>query len=160
MKTTFTLAALLAAFFISGCGESADQPATIQTPQTDAPLAIMVQDAALQWGGCPDIFPTGCQIAILHGDPAQPNVDVFLRVPGGYEIPAHSHTSAERMILVAGELNVQYQGAPATTLTLGEYAYGPAGLPHRATCVSADACTLFIAFVGPVDAAAFAGSLE
>jgi quercetin dioxygenase-like cupin family protein len=64
------------------------------------------------------------------------------------------------MILVTGELNVQYQGAPATVLTTGEYAFGPAGLPHKANCVSSDACTLFIAFEGPVDALPFEGSIE
>jgi quercetin dioxygenase-like cupin family protein len=119
-----------------------------------------VQDAALQWGPCPDLFPPGCEITVVHGDPARPNADVFLRVPGGYELPAHSHTSAERMILIAGELDVKYQGAEASALTAGEYAYGPAGLPHRANCASAEACVLFIAFEGPVDAVAFAGVLD
>jgi quercetin dioxygenase-like cupin family protein len=64
------------------------------------------------------------------------------------------------MILVTGELNVQYQGAPETALTTGEYAFGPAGLPHKANCASSDACTLFIAFEGPVDALPFEGSIE
>ncbi len=127
--------------------------------ETETPLTRTAQDAALQWGPCPELFPAGCEIAVLQGNPAQPNADVFLRVPGGYELPAHSHTSAERMILVTGELSVQYEGAEATALSAGEYAYGPAGLPHRASCVSSDPCTLFIAFVGPVDALAFEGAL-
>ena len=116
--------------------------------------------AGLQWGPCPPIFPAGCQIAVLHGDPSRPNADVFLRVPGGYQIPAHSHTSPERMILVEGQLNVRYKGAAAELLTPGEYAYGPAKMAHEAVCLSDKPCTLFIAFEGPVDAEAFAGSLE
>lgn len=116
--------------------------------------------SALQWGPCPAIFPTGCQIAVLHGDPSKPNADVFLRVPGGYTIPAHSHTSAERMILIEGQLTVKYKGAPAAALTAGEYAFGPAGLPHDAKCAAGKSCTLFIAFEGPVDATAFIGSLK
>lgn len=122
-----------------------------------APVTHTV-DSALQWGPCPPIFPAGCQIAVLNGDPAKPNADVFLRVPGGYTIPAHSHTSPERMILVEGRLTLRYRGAPKGELTPGAYAYGPAGLPHEATCVSDKACTLFIAFEGPVDA--LAGSLK
>jgi len=117
-------------------------------------------DSSLQWGPCPPIFPTGCQIAVLNGDPAKPNADIFLRVPGGYTIPPHSHTSPERMILVEGQLTVRYRGAPAEILTPGEYAYGPASLPHEATCTGNKACTLFIAFEGPVDAIAFTGSLD
>jgi quercetin dioxygenase-like cupin family protein len=64
------------------------------------------------------------------------------------------------MILARGELVVRYRGAAETTLEAGDYAYGPAGLPHRARCAGDTACTLFIAFEGPVDATAFAGSLD
>jgi quercetin dioxygenase-like cupin family protein len=152
------LLAAVAASLLGGCADNAPSP---QAPALfEAPITKQAQDAAIQWGPCPEIFPAGCEIAVLRGDPAQANADVFLRVPGGYRIPAHSHTSAERMILVSGELDVRYRGAEAATLSAGEYAYGPAGLAHQAECRSTEACTLFIAFVGPVDAVAFAGSLE
>jgi len=126
----------------------------------ETPLATTASDPALQWGPCPPIFPEGCEIAVLHGDPALPNADVFLRVPAGYVIPPHRHTSAERMILVTGRLQAQYKGAQATTLAPGSYAYGPAKLPHRASCISDHPCTLFIAFEGAVDAEAVAGTLD
>jgi quercetin dioxygenase-like cupin family protein len=126
----------------------------------ETPLARRADDPALTWGACPPIFPAGCQIAVLHGDPAKPNADVFLRVRGGQTLPAHTHTSAERMVLVSGRLRVKYQGAAEVMLSPGMYAYGPAGLPHRATCHSAEACTLFIAFEGPVDALPHAGPLD
>ena len=124
-----------------------------------APITRSVS-SALQWGPCPAIFPKGCQIAVLNGDPSKPNADVFLRVPGGYTIPAHSHTSAERMILVEGKLTIRYKGAAATVLTPGQYAYGPASLPHEGRCAGAKSCTLFIAFEGPVDANPYVGSMK
>lgn len=126
----------------------------------EAPLAVKAADPALKWGPCPAIFPAGCEIAVLHGDPAKPNADVFLRVKGGQRLPPHTHTSAERMILVTGELRVKYKRAPAATLTPGMYAFGPAGLPHEADCKDSAACTLFIAFEGPVDAEVFQGKLD
>jgi quercetin dioxygenase-like cupin family protein len=138
--TTLALGAWLAA-----CVSSATA-----SPEPEPPLTRTV-DSNLQWGPCPAIFPAGCQIAVLHGDPGKPNADVFLRVPGGYDIPSHSHTSAERMVLVQGELRVHYDGAAAETLTVGEYAYGPAKRAHKATCKAGGPCTLFIAFEGPVD---------
>jgi hypothetical protein len=153
------LGACAALVLAVSCADAGDAGMEATTP-TEAPLTRLAQDAALQWGACPEIFPTGCEITVLHGDPALPNADIFLRVPGGYEIPAHSHTSAERMILVEGELSVLYHGAEEATLSAGEYAYGPAALPHRARCLSLEPCTLFIAFEGPVDAIAFAGALE
>ena len=129
-------------------------------PSSGVPLAIRAGDPALKWGPCPPIFPKGCEIAVLHGDPAQPNADVFLRVRGGQQLPAHTHTSAERMILVSGQLRVKYKGVAAATLTPGMYAYGPAGSPHEASCLGRQSCTLFIAFEGPVDANGFTGSLD
>ncbi len=30
-------------------------------------------DKELEWGACPAFIPTGCEIAILHGDPAKKN---------------------------------------------------------------------------------------
>ncbi|MEW6413847.1 MAG: cupin domain-containing protein [Pseudomonadota bacterium] len=120
----------------------------------DAPLARTAGDAALKWGGCPDFMPRGCEIAVLHGDPAGNNADVFFKVPANAVIPRHWHTSAERMVLVAGEMHVTYDGHPTVVLGSGSYAYGPAKLPHRAVCGASGPCVLFIAFESPVDAIA------
>lgn len=115
-------------------------------------LGVASDDPSLQWGPCPPFLPAGCGIAVLHGDPGQPNADVFFKVPAGAKIARHRHTSAERMVLVSGELVVSYDGQPSRTLRTGMYAYGPAALPHAAVCVSAQPCVLFIAFEAPVDA--------
>lgn len=145
-------AAIGIGIFLAAC-------ASAQTSPTGA-LAIRAEDPSLQWGPCPPILPGDCKIAVLHGDPSKPNADVFLRVGGGYAIANHVHTSAERMILVSGRLEVKYQGAPKATLTPGQYAYGPAKAAHGGKCLSSEPCTLFIAFEGPVDADAFAGALD
>jgi hypothetical protein len=116
------------------------------------PIVRNAGEAGISWTPCPDVFPAGCEMAALHGDPAAPNADVFLRIPGnGYRLPMHSHTSAERMILINGEMVVQYAGSDAATLAPGTYAYGPAGVAHEASCESTHDCVLFIAFEEPVD---------
>ncbi len=109
-------------------------------------------DPELAWGPCPEFFPEGCRIAVLNGDPAQSNADIFFKLPPNTEAPEHKHTSAERMVLVAGEMTVNYRGQPPVTLTAGSYAYGPSELPHSASCGDAGECVLFIAFEQPVDA--------
>lgn len=124
----------------------------------ESPMARTIEDASLKWGGCPDFMPKGCEIAVLHGDPAKDNADVFFKVPANVVIPRHWHTSAERMVLVAGELHVTYDGHPTAMLRPGIYAYGPAKLPHKAECRGAVPCVLFIAFESPVDAVASEGS--
>jgi hypothetical protein len=125
-------------------------------PAREPALARSAGDTGLEWGPCPEFFPAGCQIAVLHGDPGKPNADVFFRVPGRYDLPAHWHTSPERMVLVSGELHVTYQGQDPTILKPGMYAYGPAKAVHSGRCASATPCVLFIAFEGPVDATAVA----
>lgn len=73
------------------------------------------------------------------------------KVPANYSIPHHWHGSAERMVLVSGEMHVTYDGHDTAILKPGMYAYGPAAAPHRAECMDAGPCVLFIAFEGPVD---------
>jgi quercetin dioxygenase-like cupin family protein len=123
-----------------------------QAPAAPHALTRSAEDPQLEWGACPAFMPAGCGLVVLHGDPSHANADVFLRLPPRAELPEHWHTSAERMILVAGELTVQYQGQAKVVLRPGMYAYGPAKLPHRAACGAGTSCILFIAFESAVDA--------
>lgn len=125
-------------------------------PAAGTPLARLATGTDLKWGACPDFMPKGCAIAVLHGDPAKENADVFFKVPANAEIPRHWHTSPERMVLVEGNLYVTYDGREPVTLKPGSYAYGPPEAPHKAACGPVAACVLFIAFESPVDA--FAGA--
>ncbi|WP_246474466.1 cupin domain-containing protein [Arenibacter arenosicollis] len=109
-------------------------------------------DKDLQWGPCPSFMPEGCTISVLHGNPSKNNVDVFFKVPASYEIPEHWHSSAERMILVSGELHVTYEGEKEQIMKVGSYAFGPSTKPHTAKCGDKDPCVLFIAFEEPLDA--------
>ncbi|OEY72076.1 cupin domain-containing protein [Salegentibacter salarius] len=130
-------------FFIS-CGIFAQET-------TENSVSFTENDSNLEWGPCPDFMPEGCNIAVLHGNPAEKNTDIFFKVPANASIPNHTHTSPERMILVSGEMEVTYEGEQPQTLKEGTYAYGPANKPHSAKCGDSP-CVLFIAFEDPVDA--------
>lgn len=117
--------------------------------------AFDVNNSNLDWGGCPDFMPQGCNIAVLHGDPSAGNADVLFKVLANSDIPEHWHNSPERMVLISGEMEVTYEGEDTQTLKPGNYAYGPARKPHTAKCKDSGPCILFIAFTEPVDA--FAG---
>ncbi len=121
-------------------------------PSPESASAFTFKDTRLKWGSCPAFIPQGCEIAVLHGDPAKANADIFFKVPANFTVPEHWHTSAERMVLVSGELHVTYAGQETTILKPGMYAYGPAKLPHKAFCAEGAPCVLFIAFESPVDA--------
>ena len=116
-------------------------------------------DQNLEWGPCPEMFPQGCEVTVLQGDPSQGPSDVFLKFPANYNVPAHTHTSPEHMTLVSGELEVTYQGQQKMTLQEGDYAFGPAKLAHNAKCISKEDCVLMIVFERPIDAFPFKGKL-
>ncbi len=99
-----------------------------------------------------DFFP-GCSFTVLHGDLAEPKLDFFFRIEPNTDVVMHTHQSAERMILVSGELEVQYEGENAAVMKTGNYAYGPAGKPHRAKCLDKGPCVLFVAMNEPFTAA-------
>jgi len=106
----------------------------------------------LKWGPCPSFMGEGCNIAVLHGNPEEPNADIFFRLEGNTSVPRHWHHSPERMVLISGKMQVDYDNQEAEVIYTGEYAYGPAERPHSASCISDEPCVLFIAFEDPIDA--------
>lgn len=118
----------------------------------EAPLSWAADDPDLEWGPCPAFMPESCEIAMLHGAPDAPNADIFFKMAANTTVPVHSHTSVERMVLVAGEMEVTYEGHDPVVLEPGTYAYGPPELPHDASCVDGEDCILFIAFEEAIDA--------
>ncbi|MEO5843502.1 MAG: cupin domain-containing protein [Caldimonas sp.] len=141
-RSSLVLLGLVGSFAFAAVSAQGQEPAVTRT----------AGDPQLAWGPCPPFLPKGCGIAVLHGDPGKDNVDVFLKVPGKSALPAHWHTSSERMVLVAGELHVTYDGQKTAVMKPGTYAYGPAKRPHKGFCASASPCILFIAFESPLDA--------
>ncbi|MFU8817297.1 MAG: cupin domain-containing protein [Pseudomonadales bacterium] len=144
--------ALLAGALLAGAVLGVSATAVAQTPGAEQAHIWQADSDELEWGPCPEFMPEGCGIAVLQGDPEQRNADVFFRLPGESTVARHWHTSAERMVLVSGELEVDYDGQEPVTMQPGTYAYGPAKLPHTTVCASAEPCVLFIAFEEPVDA--------
>lgn len=118
----------------------------------DPALDISAHSKDLKWADCPAFLPKGCKLAVLHGDPAKPNVDVFFKLPGKSVLPLHWHTSAERMTLVSGKLKITYNGQKESVVKTGDYMYGPPKVAHKGVCVSSEPCILFIAFESPLDA--------
>lgn len=142
-KFQFVPVLLLLFFFSISWGQ--------ETTPVEKSVAFSENDPNLQWGPCPEFMPQGCTLTVLHGNPAERNADVFLKIPANAFIPNHTHTSAERMVLVSGELEVTYEGEEPQLLKAGSYAYGPANKPHVAKCGDTP-CLLFIAFEEPIDA--------
>jgi len=125
--------------------------APLEGQQPEAPVSVTPDDASLEWFPCGDFIPEECQAAMLRLGPDGRHSDVLYRIPAGMALPAHWHTSPERMILISGELHIDYEGHPPLVMTAGSYAWGPPQVPHSARCADRGTCLLFVAFVDPPD---------
>jgi hypothetical protein len=104
-------------------------------------------DPGLAWGACPS-----CPRAVarpLHGDPAQPNVDILL-LPAGTTAAPLAHLGRANMPSPASSTSLR--GQETGVMKAGTYAYGPAKRPHQGRCASEVPCVLFVAFEQPLDA--------
>jgi quercetin dioxygenase-like cupin family protein len=117
----------------------------------EAPLSFTPDDPSLEWAPCGDPFPAECHAAVLRLGPDGRNSDVLYRIGANTSLPAHWHTSQERMILIAGEFHVDFEGHPPLVMRAGSYAWGPPTVPHSARCGNQGTCYLFVAFVEPPD---------
>jgi quercetin dioxygenase-like cupin family protein len=122
-------------------------------PEGPEAFTVTTGDPAIAWGACPEWMPEGCQLAVIQAlDANGSNADALFRLAPGTRVPQHWHTSAERMVLLSGEMRVNYHGQSPTLLDPLTYAYGPAALAHETRCGDAGECILFIAFEEPIDA--------
>jgi mannose-6-phosphate isomerase-like protein (cupin superfamily) len=117
----------------------------------DKSITTTIDNKDLKWLPAPDFFP-GCSFTILHGDISKPNLDFFFKIEANTEVVNHTHNSPERMILISGDLEVEYEDENPVVLKAGSYAYGPARKPHKAKCLDNGPCVLFVAMVDPFDA--------
>ena len=139
-KINKTLAVLIAAMSFNSFGSD-----TLKEP-----LVYSHNSKDLTWVNCPDFLP--CQIASLNGELGGNNNDVFIKFPSLAEIPFHTHTSTEHMILLEGEFHTTYKGFERVVLKKGDYAFGPADLAHDGYCASKEDCVMFVAYETPIDA--------
>lgn len=66
-----------------------------------------MNEDSLKWGPVPAFLPPGAQIAVLDGDPGQAvQITLRLKMPAGYQIPAHWHPTQEDVTVLSGSLSV------------------------------------------------------
>ena len=87
------------------------------------------------WGAAPPFLPSGAELAVLDGDPGQAvRITLRLKMPAGYEIPAHWHPTQEDVTVLSGSLNVgmgdTLDKAASTALRPGGFVALPAKMNH------------------------------
>jgi quercetin dioxygenase-like cupin family protein len=125
-------------------------------------MKMPVNASQLQWAPAPNFVPKGAQIAVLSGDPSKDGLFVIrVRMPTGYQIPAHNHPTTEMVTVISGDFHLgmgdKLDENKGMLLTAGGYAEAPAHMNHYAwasspTIVQIDGQGPFaITYVNPAD---------
>ncbi len=102
-----------------------------------SPASAQVNPGDLKWGPAPAIFPRGAAMVVLSGNPAGPGQFVIrLRLPAGYDIPAHNHPSDEYVTVISGDFSLgmgdRLDKAGGAHLGPGGFAEAPRHMNHFA----------------------------
>ena len=64
-----------------------------------------INTSQIKFTGAPNMLPPGAQWFVLSGDPSKDGpFTIRLRLPAGYQIPAHSHPTTEAITVLSGKL--------------------------------------------------------
>lgn len=123
---------------------------TLSAAYAQAPSALTILDAAeLEWKA-PGSLPPGAEFHAVFENKETHAVQLLVRFPSGYELPAHSHTHDEVIVVVKGKLEIEAQGAKKT-VGEGGYAFLPAGVPHVLRVRSWGKCLFTVSISGAFD---------
>ena len=91
----------------------------------------------LKWGAAPPVLPKGAQIAVISGDPAKDGAYVLrLKMPKGYQVPAHNHPTTESVTVISGNFHIgmgdKLDTKKGIELMAGGFAEAPAKMNHYA----------------------------
>ncbi len=95
-------------------------------------------------------LPPGAEYHLIYEDPKTHAVQILVRFPKGYGLPAHSHSADETILVLKGKLILEI-GGKRQTLTAGGYATLPAGTSFSLRAAGLGAAEFLAAFNGPFD---------
>jgi quercetin dioxygenase-like cupin family protein len=104
-------------------------------------MAAPINASQIKFTAAPNAFPPGAQWFVLSGDPSKSGpFTVRLRLPAGYQVPAHSHPTTEAVTVLSGKVLLgmgdKLDAKKGTVLTPGGYAEAPAKMNHYAVATS------------------------
>jgi quercetin dioxygenase-like cupin family protein len=134
----------------------------LAAPALLAQTTATAKTPALKWGPAPAVFPKGAKMAVVSGDPSQPQpFEVELAFPNGYRVPPHFHPTDEMVQVKKGTLLVgmgdKIDLKQAHAMKVGETGAVPAQQHHYAiakgrTLISVKSTGPFaLTYVNPAD---------
>ncbi len=99
-----------------------------------------------------DGLPDGAEIAHLRGDLGKANSESILRIPPGYVVPSHTHTSEELYVWISGTFKLVSDKGEETDFRGPAYISFPGNAPpHALICGKKEPCIFYLAYTRPFD---------
>lgn len=116
---------------------------------------VVVRPNAIKWGPAPPSLPPGAQAALLIGDPSKAGMLYTIRVkmPAGYKVPPHWHSTDENVTVLQGALMIgkgeQFDATKTEELPAGSFMRMPKTMRHFA--LAKGETILQVHGIGPFD---------
>jgi len=131
----------LAVWLVAMAAEERENAKTSAKDKSSASVTteqhVVVTPADLEWADAPPGLPPGAKMAVLEGDPTKKgNFTVRLQAPARYQVPPHTHPTAEHITVISGTMNFgageKFDEAAGKEVSTGGYVVMPAGMKHYA----------------------------
>lgn len=97
-------------------------------------------------------LPPGAEIAVLRGDLDKAGSESILRLPPGYVVPSHTHTSDELYVWIQGAFTlISYDGKKTKFDGPAYVSFPGKAPPHALACGNKEPCILYLKFSRPFD---------
>lgn len=134
----FAILTLAVALTLAGAGSARTfTPAQDPKAGPDSGAVQIYRLADLQWTSGPASLPAGARFVVLEGDPAKDGLFTMrLRLPDGYQIPAHYHSGVEHVTVVSGTFHVgmgeKFDKTATRPMPAGTFGHWPPPMRHFA----------------------------
>lgn len=137
--------------FLSGCGQS--RVGEFNFPEGALQHVVLSEEVA--WRPCPQNLPSGCEIAVLEGNPQTPDLfTVRFRLTDEFVMPPHTHPKDERVTVLKGHMSVAFgmdeSREDAKQFGPGDYYVNARGAVH--TVWADESSVIQITGIGPWEA--------
>ena len=104
-------------------------------------MAAPINASQIKWSAAPNMLPPGAQWVVISGDPSKDGQYVVrLRLPAGYQVPAHNHPTTEMVTVLSGKVLLgmgdKLDEKKGVLLTTGGFAEAAAKMNHYAVAKS------------------------
>jgi len=97
-------------------------------------------------------MPPGAEIAVLRGYLSKAGSESILKLPAGYIVPSHTHTSDELYVWIQGAFTMISHDGKKSKFDGPAYISFPGNAPpHALVCGDKEPCILYLKFSRPFD---------